>query len=154
MSEILDKMATINKKYDSSLTRLDAIRKLFLHPLELDDISYMKKGFIYSGDIEINTIYQDNHSTITLGLFRKRDSLYPYHVHSDSVEYLIIARGKFVIKFDDGVVFKTVGECMSVPQGIRHSCMSLEDDSLVIGLCIPPEDAYKIEECKREKETK
>ena len=144
MSEVTEKLKPSIKTFDDVLIKLETLRKIFLHPKDLENITYQQKGFVYSGDITISTVYQDKNITVTIGTFCKKDAVYPYHVHSDSIEYLIVSQGKFVIKFDDGVVFKTRGECMSVPNGVRHSCMSLEDNSIMVAICIPPERAYEI----------
>jgi quercetin dioxygenase-like cupin family protein len=34
------------------------------------------------------------------------------------------------------------GECISLPVGMIHTCVPLEDESQMFGICIPPEEAY------------
>lgn len=141
---ILERLNTNNRILDVVNKRLDNIKTLF-DGVPAEDFTPTMDGFVYSETVKAKTIFQTDDTTVTVGEWTKNGDLWPDHSHKDSVEYLIVIRGTFLLKIDEIPRIMKKGECASLPVGVKHSCTSLEDGSSIIGICIPPEKAYLVE---------
>ena len=146
-STILESLVRNNKVIDNVNKRLDSLKVLFSSSPELS-FTTNPRGFVYSDSVEAVTVYQNKDVTITIGTWGKEGDLWPDHCHADSLEFLIVTRGNFLVKIGSIPRFMGRGECATVPLGKNHSVTSLEKDSQMIGICIPPEMAYLVEELK------
>lgn len=134
----LEQLKNNNFTLDCTIERL---KKLF------DDSKTVFKqnsygGLTFQDTIEVDTLYESENVTVTRGIWHKKGQTYPNHKHSDSIEYLICTQGKFIVNFAYGMRIIGKGECMSIPIETIHSCTPLEDESKMLGICIPPEQAY------------
>ena len=141
---ILESLTKSNGVLDKITKRLDILKNLFENtPVVL--IAPQEDGFVLANSIEAHTIYNNGNSSITTGMWKKAGDLWPEHSHKESIEYLIVESGKFMVRIGDipRVVYK--GECVSMQIGVRHSVTALEDNSSMLGICVPPERAYCLE---------
>jgi len=93
--------------------------------------------------IDIHTVYDNKHTSITTALFKKEGAKYPSHCHKGIVEYLICLKGSFGILLPyNGYRILKERECSKIPADINHSVISLEKDSEILGVCLPAEPAY------------
>jgi len=143
--EAIEKLNQTNLRLEDIGKRLSVLNNLFLETDILKSIEPKYAGFIYDDSIEVSTVFQSPNVTVTYALWKYKNKAYPEHQHHDSVEYLIILSGSFLVKFNDTSRIMTKGECLSLPVNIVHTCISLEDMSEMIGICIPPEKAYQRE---------
>jgi quercetin dioxygenase-like cupin family protein len=142
---ILETLTNSNKKLDSVTKRLDTLKALFENtPIYI--INPREDGFVLANTIEAHTILQSGDVSVTQGIWAKAGDIWPEHLHKSSVEYLIVARGRFLIKLGDVPRTMGMGECASVPMGLKHSVIAIEDNSQMIGICVPPEYAYCVED--------
>ena len=141
---VLDKLRESNLKIDVVNERLDALSLMLVNSSDLKYMTPKYAGFIYDNSIDITTMFQSNTTTITLGVWHKKSQIYPEHSHKDSIEYLICLNGSFSVKFSFCNRIVKKGECVSLPVNVIHSCTSLEDESEMLAICIPPEKAYLI----------
>jgi len=141
--KILENLKKSNAIINKVTKRLDILADLF--QLSKDKIIETPEGFNLNNLIEVKTLFQNGSTTISLGIWKKRNVNWPTHIHKNSIEYLVVIKGKFLLKIDEEVRSMVKGDCASIPLGVKHSCVSLEDDSQIIGICIPPEEAYILE---------
>jgi len=135
---LLDQITNNKINLDITIQRL---KLLFDSPLSsIEKNSY--GGLTFDKDIDIDTIYESENVTITRGIWHKAGQIYPNHKHAQSVEYLICTEGKFIVNFLYGTRLMSQGECMTIPLGVDHSVIPMEDESKMLGICIPPEIAY------------
>ena len=145
MSDIIKTLTENSKKLEYVSERLKNLRVMWEATEIANKLKTNKTGFVYD-DIEIETVYQDDECTVTYGVFNLVDKVYPTHSHKDSVEYLIVTRGKFAIHFGGGIRIMKRGDCLSLPPNTPHNNIALETNSKIFGFCIPPEKAYLMEE--------
>ena len=139
MSILLDKLQTTSDSMDKTFARLSRLGIMFK---QKENITTTGDGFSIDNDIEIKTIYEDAFCNITNCIWHKAHKLYPLHCHNDSFEYLTVTNGSFLVSFGSASRIVKKGECVSLPTSVQHSVMSLEDESSMLALCIPPEKAY------------
>ena len=146
VGELLENLVESNKRLDNVHLRLAGISSLL--GLALEQVTPLDRGAYIDGNIgvDIVTVFQTEESTILYGIWKKANSCYPDHFHGESLEYLIVDKGRFTVKTAFGFRVLSKGDCMSLPIGVGHSVTSLEDDSRLMAICIPPEPAYKIPE--------
>jgi quercetin dioxygenase-like cupin family protein len=138
----LAKLRESNLKIDAVNKRLDALGHMLVDSSALKHLTPKYAGFVYDDSIDITTVFQSDNCTVTLGVWHKKDQSYPEHCHKESIEYLICMQESFIVKFDKYTRIISKGECVSVPINMVHSCIPLEDESEMFGICIPPEPAY------------
>src|SRR5574343_20581 len=141
----IEKINASNIKIDAVNKRLDALRKMLIDKSRFNEIIPNLLGFDISSDTSIVTVFQNDDITITYGEWKNSNSVYPSHCHSESLEYIICITGKLLIKFGDNEqesIIISKGECFKIPIGMRHSCKSLDMNTSVIAICVPPEEAY------------
>jgi len=143
-SLILERLTTNNKILDVVSKRLDVISDLFSGSPK-EKIVPTLDGFIYSETVKAKTIYQSADMTVTVGEYALQGDVWPDHNHSDSVEFLIVGRGMFLLKIEGTPRIMKKGDCASIPAGVKHSVMALSDGSSIVGICVPPEKAYLID---------
>ena len=131
MLKVLQDAIAITKKTNAKLdlmTQLNAVQTL-------PGILEMDEG------IKFDTIYS-NGSTVTIASYPNIGSRTPNHCHDDIVEYLICTQGSVSITFDGGYRILMAKECVSIPEGCIHSTVALENDSILIAICVPAEPTY------------
>jgi quercetin dioxygenase-like cupin family protein len=146
-TKILDTLVTNNRILDVVAKRLDAISRLFSGS-PIDKIMPTVDGFVYSDTVRAVTIYQTDDITATVGEWALQGDVWPDHEHTDSLEYLIIISGMFMLKLEGVPRIMEKGDCASIPPGLKHSVTALCDGSSILGVCIPPEKAYLVENIK------
>jgi ethanolamine utilization protein EutQ (cupin superfamily) len=118
-----------------------------MHPeIDLKRTVLKGEGFTFNDSIELVTIYQNDTITITYGIWRKANHIMPEHIHCDSVEHLLCTAGSIVVEYEGNKCILNKGDCLTIPKGISHTATSLEDNSILFAICIPPENAYLIKE--------
>ena len=148
MAEILEQLVKSNISIDKTNRRLAALKVLF--DIENGDLEVEKNGFNISKYAEANCLFENPDVNVTLGVWKKDKVTWPNHSHANIEEYLIVTRGRFILHLDEAVRIMERGECARIPVGVVHSVISLEDDSQMLGICIPPESAYGPEgECQK-----
>lgn len=147
---IIESLTKNNKTLDGITSRLDSLKILF-DSTPVKNIAAKPHGFELSTTIEASSIFQTKDVTVTEGIWTHAGDFWPDHAHSDSIEYLIITRGKVLLKIEGVPRIMVKGDCASLPIGVRHSVTAIEDDSRILGICVPPELAYCVEdkECQK-----
>lgn len=147
MSEILDKLFKTNIRIDLVNEKLKNVAKILSHPdQDLNIVTTKPEGILFNNTIDLTTIYQNNEITITYGIWKFAHHAMPEHIHHDSLEYLICTKGSVAIKIAENIYTLKVGDYFMIAKGINHLVTSLEDDTMVFAICIPPEKAYLIKE--------
>jgi quercetin dioxygenase-like cupin family protein len=136
----VDSLRSSNTRLDAVNKRLDNLKLLF-NMAPIDDLQVVSAGFTSKG-IDGLTVFQNEDATVTLGTWKFKSTIWPDHCHSDSLEYLIVTRGTVLVRFGEASRIMGRGECAAIPRGLKHSVQALEDDSQILGVCIPPEIAY------------
>jgi quercetin dioxygenase-like cupin family protein len=142
MSELLKKLMESNEIIDNVTGKLVKIDKMLIDHDNLQKIVPKYAGFIYDDSVEVVTIFQNDNVTITYGVWRKKDTSYPFHCHNESNEYLIVINGSFNVDLEGENHILTKGQELFVPMNKMHGCTALEINSEMFGICIPPEKAY------------
>lgn len=145
MTKILESLRANNTLLDVISERLDRINGLFGGTTK-DHLSTTHSGFVIGDEIEAKTVFQNEDVTVTIAQHYPKGSTWPIHKHDDSLEYLIVFRGSFLYQIDGIPRVMKKGDCASIARGVSHSCVALEDESCVMGICIPPEKAYLVED--------
>jgi mannose-6-phosphate isomerase-like protein (cupin superfamily) len=83
-----------------------------------------------------------NKASVTWGKWAGAGSKYPDHMHEESSEYLICITGSFSVTFSKYIRILKIGECVSLPKKTIHSVTALEDNSEMMAICVPEEQAY------------
>ena len=125
-------------RIDSAVEKMDALQSLFNAPPKYDE-----KGVRILG-VKLDNVYEDANSTITIAKYNEVTDALPMHIHNNSVQCLMVSKGKFLLKIDSGIRIMQKGDCALIPQGVQHTTAALEKDSEIIGICIPPENAYSV----------
>jgi mannose-6-phosphate isomerase-like protein (cupin superfamily) len=141
---ILFSLTSNNKIFDKIASRLDSLKILFKDDPE--EIKPQPFGFTLDDSIVAATVYQTDDVTVTKGIWLHANVDWPLHCHVDSAEYLIVTAGSFLVNINGVEKILAKGECQVVPLGVKHSVRSLEDNSKMLGICIPPEIAYLAED--------
>jgi quercetin dioxygenase-like cupin family protein len=142
---VLENLNKNNKALDNITTRLDSLKLLF-DSTPINNIATKPTGFELYTTIEAHSIFQTEDVTVTEGIWTHSGDFWPDHSHQDSVEYLIITKGKVLLKIEGVPRVMLRGECASIPRGVRHSVTSIDDNSHILGICVPPEMAYFVED--------
>jgi quercetin dioxygenase-like cupin family protein len=80
------------------------------------------------------------------------------HIHPDSVEYLIITKGRLLINMmNQNLKILGEGECVSIPARTPHYSVPMEDDTQMIYVTVPkdpyiPKVVKTVEDIFKEKE--
>ena len=99
-------------------------------------------GKLNFNKVEIKTIHAER-ASISIGIWKKQGDRYPNHVHENTIEYLICTKGSFGLSLPHGYRIINYKDCASIPENMIHSVVALEDDSEMIGICVPSDEAYK-----------
>jgi quercetin dioxygenase-like cupin family protein len=132
----LDKInIDLDKVYQTSLN----ISKVFA----ANELRKLNGGGVIELDkqVVLKTIWKENCS-ITWGKWEKAGAKFTEHLHEDSIEYLICISGSFSVSFGKYIRILKIGECVSLPKKAAHSVTALEDNSQMMGICVPEEPAY------------
>jgi quercetin dioxygenase-like cupin family protein len=143
-SEIVTQLKYPNDKIEESIKRLDSIEKLFISKKDVCIKQELSGTSI--NDIKIKNVYSDGDLSATVAIWKKAGKIYPSHCHTKGVEHIVCIRGKLKVEYE-GIIrtlFPTV--CMTIGMGIFHQVIALEDDTMAIAICIPPEPAYLTQE--------
>lgn len=146
-TNILCQLENNNRILDRVTDRLDNLKNLFEDKSENQFIVTVD-GFIYDGSVKAKTVYQTDNVTVTVGEWSLSGDVWPEHKHTESIEYLIVFKGKAILTVGNVNRVMRQGECASLPAGVIHSCTSIEDGTSIVGICIPPEKAYLMETLK------
>jgi quercetin dioxygenase-like cupin family protein len=93
--------------------------------------------------IEIQTVFKAKIVSITSAYFKENGAQYPVHYHKGIIEYLLCLKGSFGITLPhNGYRILKERECAKIPADIMHAAISLEDNSELLGICLPAEPAY------------
>lgn len=143
----MDKLESAGERIDKVSLRMDALKAMF-DPEETTDkrIEHTVFGFVINGKVSLETIYQNEDTTISIAKHQEIDTSYPKHIHAYSLEYLIVTRGRFTIRIDGGLRVMERGACATIPKGVEHTLVAMDDNSEMIAICIPPEKAYKLKD--------
>lgn len=90
----------------------------------------------------LETIYGQE-STVTICKFRYAGGRVSEHIHANVSQYLICVRGSFNVLLPSGYRILLTSACVSIPQNCGHSITALEDNSELIAVCVPEDEAYK-----------
>jgi len=135
---LLQQTQKILSRLDSVNDKLDAVRVLFdVHPEAVAADVFKVNG------IAVDTLFDSDNFTVTRAIYNDPTKALPIHAHENVVEYLIITRGRFILKLDEHVRMMNTGDCASIPPGAKHTTIATTPESEVIGVCIPPEIAYR-----------
>jgi quercetin dioxygenase-like cupin family protein len=129
--------------FDNVSLRLDALQSLFKGDRTVK-LQLTENGFFTNPTVSLTTILQTSEMTVSLACFARKGDKYGFHSHVDSLEYLIVSKGTFLIVVAGTPRVMVKGECCSMPKGMLHSGEALEDDTQVLAVCVPPEPAYVI----------
>ena len=143
-SAILDSLKKHNHILDSISRRLDDLSCFFSNDRNLC-IETIPDGFMVSG-VTIENIYQDGNTNIVKATYKK-GAVYPMHSHKNSIEYLIITKGKLVFTLGGKIKTLEKGDYEYIDSGIDHSQTASEDSEL-FAICVPPEKIYTVEGIK------
>lgn len=146
MDGALTKLFENNLKIDKINDRLARIGNILLEPNDIKKVVPKYAGFVYDDSIEICTLYQSEDATVTHGVWHKKGFEYPNHCHECSVEHLIPLKGSFSVAYCGTRTTIRKGDYLIIPVGEPHICVSLEDESEMLAICIPPEPAYSRQE--------
>jgi quercetin dioxygenase-like cupin family protein len=139
----LAKLRESNLKIDAVNKRLDALGHMLVNSSAVTKFIPKFAGFDFAEhSIEVTTVFQTENITVTLGIYHIKNVEYPEHCHKESIEYLIVMKGVFLIKFGKGSRIISKGECVSLDIDCLHTCTALENESEIIAICVPPELAY------------
>jgi len=102
-----------------------------------------RKGNMLEMDnsVTFNTIYGKD-ATVTIATYPKQGSQSPSHCHDKITEYLICIKGSFSAAFGKGYRILKMGECLSISNNVLHTITALEDNSTIVAVCVPEENAY------------
>ena len=152
-NQMLETIHADNAKLDSVIDRLDLLKNLF--PEGKHGIEMTADGFVYCKAVVAKTVYQSDDVTVMAWDIQKENNGFEFHKHDDSLEYMIITRGIVEVTIDGITDNFTKGELIQVPTGVGHSCRALVDGCSVVGVCVPPEKAYIVENllCQTYKES-
>lgn len=143
MTRLLEGLLHFNRELDKSDKMLRTVDSL----LKSGEITG-KNGILNMEEgVKFETIY-DSNCTITIASHPKRDTKTPKHCHLGIKEYLICTKGSFCFNMGNSMRILEVKDCASVPEGAEHSTTSLEDNSVLVAICIPEETAYKRSKCE------
>ena len=93
------------------------------------------------GGVLLKTIYGES-STVTIGKFSFTGGRVADHQHTGVAQYIICVKGSFNIQTSKWSRVITSSECASIPKSVVHSVTALEDDSELIGICVPEDSGY------------
>lgn len=141
MNEVLSVLKKNSNVVEKLTDRLVAMQSLFTEQVDITPIEY---GVMVQKNIEITRCMPKKATEFDLlhAVYHKKNVIYPDHAHTNSIEYFIVIKGKFSVRIDTTIRVVTKGECCSVPVNAKHSVYALEDDSVLIAVCIPAEKAY------------
>ena len=134
----LEQMAENSRKLDAVQKRLQTMFSVQPPLVEVRELG----GVTFDKSIEVETVFETPAVTVTKCICPTKGLVYPLHSHENSKEYLICVSGSFIITFESGSKPVAKGDCVSIPLGVQHSSTSLEPNSVLLGICIPPEGAY------------
>ena len=140
-THILDNLVSNNQILDVVSNRLDRLNTMFF-TAGPGDIATTSDGFVVKENMKCVTIHQDEDVTIILAEWALKGDRWPAHKHNESIEYIVVTSGSLSIKIGGTPRIMKKGECASIPLGVVHICDALEDNTRVVGICIPPEKAY------------
>ena len=142
MSDMLKKLMASNGILDHVSERLESLDKMLTKHDDMTKIVPKFAGFVYDQNVELATIFQNENVTVSYGIWRKLDAVYPIHSHKESDEYLIVISGSFEIVINGKKTILMRGQGTFVPMGQEHLVTALEANSEMFGICMPPEKAY------------
>ena len=140
-SALLESLLKNNALLDSVSSRLDILKGMYNVP----GVEAVDRGFTICGGMNSTTVFQSNECTITLDVFKRAGYQWPKHEHNDSIEHLMVIKGSFSIDIDGYKCVISKSDCITILPRSTHTAIALEDDSQMIGVCIPPERAYILE---------
>ena len=142
MSDLLEVLVENNGKIDKVNKKLDLFKNLF--SMDIKNTDLMRDNYLSLNNIEIRSIYQDDTLNIVVGLYKFDKTTFHEHVHENSVEYLIVTKGEFLVKFGNNTSRELKrGDLAVIKQNEKHTVIALEDNSEMFAICIPPEKAYR-----------
>jgi quercetin dioxygenase-like cupin family protein len=133
-------MTHTNSVLDRVALKLDALKALF--GTTEDHLEVDLTTFKFDRDIVLDTVFQNKNSAVSLVQYTRAEISHPLHSHSDLMEYLIVTDGTFALKTNSFVRVMKKGDCASIPPGLQHTTICLEDTGELLAICIPPESAY------------
>ena len=108
-----------------------------------------KRRLELKNNINTSTVFESEKCSVTIAYCPDDGSEYPIHCHDGIIEYLICLKGSFGITLPhNGYRILKEQECAKIPADVMHSSISLEQNSELMGICLPKEPAYT--SCKGE----
>ena len=115
-----------------------------LAKIKSGEINRTPTGEITTPGARAWVIYADKDTNVLMGEYLK-DSTWPNHEHTSSIEHLICVDGQFDITFElpEGMLKIVLerGDGVKIPTKVLHSVYSRPGGKMV-AVCIPPEKAY------------
>jgi quercetin dioxygenase-like cupin family protein len=142
-TQILERLHSNSRMFDNVSLRLDALQHLFRGDRSVE-LQPTETGFYLNKDVSLTTVFQTEDTTVSLAVFTHKGVHFGFHKHNLNVEYVIVTRGSFMINIAGTCRLMKRGECAAFPKGVVHSGESMEDDTQVLAICVPPEPAYVI----------
>lgn len=141
--QILEKINANKERLDSVDSRLDLLRTLF--PESTNRLALTNDGFIYCETVKAKTVYQDGDVTVMSWIMERAGDGFEVHKHTGSNEFAVVTSGEVDITVNGILSTYKKGECALIPKGAGHTCKAVLDGSTVVGVYIPPEKAYIVE---------
>jgi len=98
----------------------------------------------------LTLLYQEEDCSVGFVDYRKKlkedKENIPLHQHFDSIQYIIVVKGSVLLKLLNNheiTRVMKVGECASIPLGINHKTIPLEEDSKIFFICIPKDSKFQ-----------
>jgi mannose-6-phosphate isomerase-like protein (cupin superfamily) len=98
----------------------------------------------------LTILYQEDDCSIGFVDYQKevdkdRETV-PLHLHHHSIQYITVVKGSVLLKLSNtheiSRVMKT-GECASIPVGVNHKTLPLEENTKIFFICIPEDSKFK-----------
>jgi cupin superfamily acireductone dioxygenase involved in methionine salvage len=111
--------------------------------LKLGILEKNHASFIEHNNFTVETIY-DKGISIVIAEAPNRGEYFPEHCHQNIVQYLICIKGSFVIDYQNSFQSDIIKEkdFLYILPSRKHKVTALENNSKLVGICIPMDRAY------------
>lgn len=117
-----------------------------VHPVD-STVRHTSHSTLVSGSWEMRELYlADDGSFQVIGAWAKdrRSRPFPAHCHEGD-EFFVVLSGKLLVTQDSDTIIVPSPGVHHVPRGMAHSTTPIEDETSVIVVLSPPEQAYRTE---------
>jgi len=129
--EEIDKRMSKLAKLSASLTLQDMATK------DHGNVTYLVDSGMCTGKALFNS-----QNTSIQRIEIKAGTIFPRHNHGESVEFLIVVKGR-IINTSDNEEKKIIyaGECIRIDKHVSHS-VEAKEDTILIAIAIPPSEGF------------